>query len=178
MGRIIWDYNAPWGDFFFEAMSGEMSYAGGGKAEPISDMPGWKGYRVEKGPFLLVDRYVVLPDGSSLGFTTEWENGQTRLHMSYGGHYPKPLVSFLKQVLLEAYSRKAWRGGRGLDDRSHAEQGRVMYKYHNIVQPLDRVLCKKILIIPSQSSDFLPAWSLSAPMTDGIRSGTIRIMAF
>ena len=36
--------------FFFAGMSGDNSYAGGAKAPPVPEMPGWKGYDFEHGP--------------------------------------------------------------------------------------------------------------------------------
>lgn len=91
--------------FVYEALTCPHSYAGGGKAQEIRDMPHWKGYRVidVHHSCELQDRYWVGTDGSSAGQTCLWINGAIAMQMSYGGNYPKHVTGFLKQVLKTAY---------------------------------------------------------------------------
>jgi len=101
-----------WLKFFFEAMSGPNSYAGGGKAAPVDSMPG-KGYVVEHGPYRLVDQYIVFSNGFSAGRTTQWVNDRLVLLMQYGGYYPKEVTAFLRKVLHTQYRLEDFRGFRG-----------------------------------------------------------------
>lgn len=105
-------------DFFYSAMSGSQSYAGGGKATPIPDMPGWKGFEVTEGRYRLQDRYTSVSvdvfGAVSLGQTVLWSGEKTQFFMAYQGCYPKEVVPFLKETLLDTYKKKIFHGGRGI----------------------------------------------------------------
>jgi hypothetical protein len=104
---------SDWLQFFFKAMSGPDSYAGGGKAKPMQNFSDWKGFECEEGPFQLVDRYIVLPNGFSMGVTTQRVEGCPILHMQYGGYYPKEVTPLLRRALLTQYRLKDFRAFRG-----------------------------------------------------------------
>jgi hypothetical protein len=122
-----------WLQFFYETMSGAESYVGGGKAQPMENFHGWKGYSIEKGPFRLVDRYILLPNGFSAGVTTQRVDGRLVLHMQYGGFYPKAVTDFLRSVLKAQYEAKSFNGFRGPQEY---EEGEFVYRNQVYKPPL------------------------------------------
>lgn len=118
-----------WLEFFFEALTGHNSYVGGGKAIPIPDMPGWKGFTVAQGDLKLVDRYTSPTPGNSIGHIILWEDGRTRLYLGFGGHYPKAAIPCLKGALGAAHKKRLFVGGRG-PHRFVSDDG--LYLYQNV----------------------------------------------
>ncbi|HEV7449128.1 MAG TPA: hypothetical protein VGP13_01155, partial [Candidatus Paceibacterota bacterium] len=106
---------ADWLEFFFEAMSGAESYAGGGEAQPIPDRPGWKGFDVSRDGFRLIDQYTGTGAGLLTGHTTLWAGDKTMLFVSYGGHYPDDATDALREILGITYQERSFIGGRGRD---------------------------------------------------------------
>ncbi len=95
---------------FFEAM--KKGWAAGVKAVPVPGMPGYKEIEFQMGDFRLLDRYCV-SDAGSAGTKTIWYQDKPVWFMSYGGHYPKEVIPFLKHALMLNYECCQFNGGRG-----------------------------------------------------------------
>ncbi|EKD23798.1 MAG: hypothetical protein ACD_81C00181G0001 [uncultured bacterium] len=79
---------------------------------------------IEEG-FTVVDRYYTMPRSTySVGTTTIFYKGKPIWLMSYGGSYPKKVISFLKAALTKAYTTGSSVGCRGPQS---CEEGDLLY---------------------------------------------------
>lgn len=99
---------------FFKAMLD--GYAGGKNRKSFKTKTP-DGYTViifEDGEFMVEDRYCTTPHSDkSTGTTTIFFRNVAVWWMSYGGHYPKKVIPFLKEALKQAYEKGEFYGGRG-----------------------------------------------------------------
>ncbi len=137
--------------FVFRALTSENSYAGGGKATPITTMPGWKRFRVEdrKHGHVLVDDYWTNREtGMSGGYICTWRNEEVVMYMTYFGSYPKEVTPFLRKALLAGLTDTKFFGFRGPEYFTDEEAGLSYINTHNggpsrfwgeeTIQPIDR----------------------------------------
>jgi len=98
--------------YFFLAML--AGWAGGAKAVPVPNKPGFKQTNYQDGDFHVLDEYGKgRGSNKSVGTTTIWYFNEPVWVMTYGGHYRKDEVPFLKNVLVAAYEKGRFYGGRG-----------------------------------------------------------------
>jgi len=84
------------------------------KKVPLPGLPGSKAIRFRKEGLFVLDYYFSNPEsGRSMGNTVILEGKTPVWMMSYGGHYPKEVVPFLKEALLVNYKAKVFVGARG-----------------------------------------------------------------
>lgn len=109
-------------DFYFRAMSGSHSYAGGGKPETVPNKPGWKRFVVREGVaitgtsvWILTDEYWANETGEFFGTVTITYGGGLVFYKHYGGNYKPETIPCLKAALLDAYRKQTFNGGRGGD---------------------------------------------------------------
>ena len=96
----------------------------GAEEVELPELLGFKCIIIEDGDWRLLDAYCTPPGNRSWGLTTLTHDGVVALTMEYGGWYEKNDLRFLKDVLLRAYSRGDFYGGRGQSTRG---LGGVMY---------------------------------------------------
>ena len=106
-------------DFFFEASLN--GWAGNAPEITLPELPGFKVIQWPRNGqpgmpgWFYRDAYTVNQGTKvSAGFTNIWKNGVPQFMHTYGGHYPKHVIEFLKKVLRETYSKQHFLGGRGL----------------------------------------------------------------
>lgn len=80
--------------------------------------------------FEVIDRYSVISPTYSYGITTIFHKNDSVWQMTYGGHYPKEVIPFLKKVLTETYVANDFNGARGFGMYRDLEQG---LWYRNVV---------------------------------------------
>lgn len=101
--------------FFSLLLSG---YASGVAPEIVSRFKGDPGTKrnvwEDTGGWLGIDEWRTssLGDGSN-GTTSIYQKNTLLWEMQYGGNYPEHAIPFLREALLENYSRHVWCGGRG-----------------------------------------------------------------
>lgn len=99
-------------EFFFKAMI--QGWACGVEKINMPNMPGYKKIEFRDGNFYLADLYCVTPESDkSAGTTTIWVNGIPVWWMSFNGFYNEKAIAFLKEALLDVYSKHIFLGGRG-----------------------------------------------------------------
>jgi hypothetical protein len=106
---------------FFEAMLD--GYAGGENRKSVkTELNNGHTKRVvfqdeENHPgYIVEDEWDIHPNSDqSAGTTRILLQGGPVWRMSYGGHYPKGAIPFLKSAMAKAYERKLFLGGRGMD---------------------------------------------------------------
>ncbi len=119
-------------DFFFSAMA-TGSWAAGGKATTISDLPGFKVIPVRQGDFYLLDYYSLTPGSRrSAGSVTIWWQGIPVWIMHFGGEYPREAIHLVKTALMEAYTNRLFMGGRGVTSLSDP-----IFAYTNVPRKRD-----------------------------------------
>ncbi len=97
---------------FFEAMINGWASSGANKTT-LPRFLGSKAIWFRKEDFVVLDWY--LKNGTeSMGNTILWKGKIPTWMMNYGGSYPKEVIPFLKEALLESYAHKIFFGGRGL----------------------------------------------------------------
>ncbi|OHA39988.1 MAG: hypothetical protein A3G59_03640 [Candidatus Taylorbacteria bacterium RIFCSPLOWO2_12_FULL_47_20] len=107
--------------FFFKAMLRGWVFMGQrtGANEITVDKEGFSNFffmDVDKGAFLLHDRWIVGADGRSVGTTMIWcldSPNALVWFMSYGGQYEKKAIPLVKMALRRSYGLRNFYGGRG-----------------------------------------------------------------
>jgi len=116
--------------FFFKAMV--EGYASGCRKSKVPGKPGFKGIRHTDGNLVLVDEYAVSPTSSfSFGTTTIFADGVPVWFMSYEGYYEEGTSALLKKALKDAYSKRIFRGGRGLSPAIGERDGKGIAYLNN-----------------------------------------------
>lgn len=114
---------------FFEAMLNGWVNPNATKGT-MAQLPGSKLLVFKKGEHTVKDFYVSNEAAlTSMGNTIIWKGKTPFWMMSYGGHYPKYIIPFLKKALLAAYSEGQFFGGRGpefYEDDMHVYINTVM----------------------------------------------------
>jgi len=100
--------------FFFKAM---LEGWAGDKNAVDDDMIDYKVFTYEdkERGLVLSDRFLSIPNcNNSAGTTTIWHEDRAVWWMQYHGWYDPKVIPFLKSVLVEAYKKEEFYGGRGL----------------------------------------------------------------
>ncbi|MBI2004825.1 hypothetical protein HYS79_01530 [Patescibacteria group bacterium] len=153
-------YTDPF-DFIRYALSCEQSYAGGGKAASVPEMPGWKGYEVSdpERKWRLVDRYWVNKSGMSGGYTCMWDGRDIKMYMTLQGFYPKEATLFLREVLKFTHTHhKEFLGFRGASWLSRPKLGFIYKNRMSSAEGFDQPSCFRgkeavYRILPSSEDD-------------------------
>ncbi|MBI2025431.1 hypothetical protein HYT04_01430 [Candidatus Kaiserbacteria bacterium] len=102
-------------EVFFDAMMAGYASATKVQKATIVELPGSKlAPPYERGPWLVVDPYLVTPMSSySGGMTVILYERMPVWMMQYYGSYPAEAIPCLKAALRETYSKRQFFGGRG-----------------------------------------------------------------
>jgi hypothetical protein len=118
--------------FFKALLAGYFSHSGDGNDSKIITVKSPNGteniFRYTDGDFIVIDSYWATPNSDySTGTTTILFRNYPIWWMSYGGHYPKEVIRFLKLAIEMQYKAGLFRGGRG-----PARYSDVQFTYKNI----------------------------------------------
>ncbi len=120
------DFLAEMEEAFSDGIS--RGWAAGAKPVKSKEFPGMDVIKTESGKFIITDAFSYNAVGRGFGFTliNHKEIGEGKIPlwiMSYYGIYPESVTPFLKEVLLFAYKKGKFVGGRGM--KGHEKNGLI-----------------------------------------------------